>query len=173
MCLWCNDKGKTFHSADAARQHMLDKGHCKMLHEGLALAEYADFYDYSSSYPDNGNENMDADEEVDAPEQLDDSDYQLVLPSGVTVGHRSLMRYYKQKLNPNAVVVPKSKGTKKLHRVLAEYRALGWTETQQEAAAKKARDLHFMKRVQAKWNLKMGKKGNKINQPHFRTQINF
>lgn len=24
-----------------------------MLHEGLALAEYAEFYDYSSSYPDN------------------------------------------------------------------------------------------------------------------------
>lgn len=32
---------------------MSDKGHCKMLHEGIALAEYADFYDYSSSYPDN------------------------------------------------------------------------------------------------------------------------
>lgn len=63
MCLWCNDKGKTFHSADAARKHMLDKGHCKMLHEGLALAEYADFYDYSSSYPDN-DDNIDVDEEV-------------------------------------------------------------------------------------------------------------
>lgn len=63
MCIWCNDRGKTFHSADAARQHMLDKGHCKMLHEGLALAEYADFYDYSSSYPDNG-DTVDADEEV-------------------------------------------------------------------------------------------------------------
>ena len=25
---------------------MLDKGHCKMLHEGEALFEYADFYDY-------------------------------------------------------------------------------------------------------------------------------
>lgn len=63
MCIWCNDKGKTFHSADAARQHMLDKGHCKMLHEGLALAEYADFYDYTSSYPDDA-ENVDADEEA-------------------------------------------------------------------------------------------------------------
>lgn len=82
------------------------------------------------------------------------------------------MRYYKQKLNPNGAVVA-TKSSKKLHRVLAEYRALGWTETQQEAAARKARDLHFMKRVQAKWNLKMGAKGNKIKQPHFRTQINF
>lgn len=52
ICLWCNDRGKTFYSLDAVRKHMLDKGHCQMLHEGLALAEYADYYDYSSSYPD-------------------------------------------------------------------------------------------------------------------------
>lgn len=65
MCLWCNEKGKTFHSADAARQHMLDKGHCKMLHEGIALAEYADFYDYSASYPDAETEGVNPDEEVE------------------------------------------------------------------------------------------------------------
>ena len=28
------------------QQHMIDKGHCKMLHEGDALLEYSDFYDY-------------------------------------------------------------------------------------------------------------------------------
>lgn len=53
ICLWCNDRGRTFYSLDAVRKHMNDKGHCKMLHEGLALAEYSEFYDYSSSYPDN------------------------------------------------------------------------------------------------------------------------
>lgn len=26
MCLWCNDRGRTFFSAEAAKQHMLDKG---------------------------------------------------------------------------------------------------------------------------------------------------
>lgn len=52
ICLWCNDGGKTFYSLDAVRKHMNDKGHCKMLHEGVTLAEYADYYDYSSSYPD-------------------------------------------------------------------------------------------------------------------------
>lgn len=46
MCLWCNESGRTFYSMEAARAHMIDKGHCKMLHEGLALAEYADYYDY-------------------------------------------------------------------------------------------------------------------------------
>lgn len=63
MCLWCNEKGRTFHSAESARQHMVDKGHCKMIHEGIALAEYADYYDYSSSYPD-------ADREVNVDEEV-------------------------------------------------------------------------------------------------------
>lgn len=53
ICIWCNDRGRTFYSLDAVQKHMSDKGHRKMLHEGLALAEYAEFYDYSSSYPDN------------------------------------------------------------------------------------------------------------------------
>ncbi|CAH0560373.1 unnamed protein product [Brassicogethes aeneus] len=170
MCLWCNEKGKTFHSSDSARSHMLDKGHCKMLHEGLALAEYADFYDYSSSYPDAEKESN-IDEELDVPE-LEASEYQLVLPSGAVVGHRSLMRYYKQSLNPNSAVVVSNKGNKKLHKVLAQYRSLGWTATQQTAAAKRARDIHFMKRMQSKYVMKMGLKANKF-QPHFRQQVNY
>lgn len=52
ICIWCNDKGKLFYSLKGVQNHMVDKGHCKMLHEGVALAEFADFYDYSSSYPD-------------------------------------------------------------------------------------------------------------------------
>lgn len=43
---------------------MLDKGHCKMIHEGAALAEYSDFYDYSSSYPDVDSEDVNLDDEV-------------------------------------------------------------------------------------------------------------
>lgn len=46
ICLWCNEKGRTFYSMEAVRGHMIDKGHCKMIHEGLALAEYANYYDY-------------------------------------------------------------------------------------------------------------------------------
>ncbi|XP_063993986.1 cytoplasmic 60S subunit biogenesis factor ZNF622 [Diachasmimorpha longicaudata] len=167
MCLWCNDTGKAFHSADAARAHMIDKGHCKMLHEGEALVEYSDFYDYSSSYPDA--EQHDADTEVEIPE-LDDGDYQLVLPSGNVIGHRSLMRYYKQSLDPNrAVAIPKSE---KLRRVLCHYRALGWTETQREAAVKKARDIKYMQRVQAKYSTQLQFKANKF-QKYFRQQVNF
>lgn len=146
---------------------MIDKGHCKMLHEGDALAEYVEFYDYSSSYPDV--EAGDPDAEIEIPE-LDDNDYQLVLPSGNVIGHRSLMRYYKQNLNPNrAVVVPKNI---KLRKVLSQYRALGWTETQKELVVKKARDIKYMQRVQAKYSTQLQFKANKL-QKHFRPQVNF
>lgn len=46
MCLWCNDRSKIFRTVKAAQQHMVDKGHCMLLFEGDALAEYADYYDY-------------------------------------------------------------------------------------------------------------------------------
>ncbi|EDW66196.1 cytoplasmic 60S subunit biogenesis factor ZNF622 [Drosophila virilis] len=167
ICLWCNDRGKTFYSLDAVRKHMVDKGHCQMLHEGVALAEYAEYYDYSASYPDH-KEGMDIDEEV-VPDLLDGDEYQLVLPSGAVIGHRSLLRYYKQRLQPSRAVALK-KSDRKLHRVLSEYRALGWTQTQQQAAARKARDIHLMKRVQSKWQMQLGTKANKL-QKHYRAQV--
>lgn len=170
ICIWCNEKGKTFYSLDAVRNHMVEKGHCKMLHEGAVLAEYVDYYDYSSSYPDHSND-MDIDEEIEPPQVLDADEFQMVLPSGAVIGHRSLLRYYKQRINPNRAVVVK-KSTQRLHKVLAEYRALGWTSTQQEAAARNARDMHVMKRQQAKLMQQMGVKGNKL-QKHFRAQVMF
>ncbi|XP_050070170.1 cytoplasmic 60S subunit biogenesis factor ZNF622 [Anopheles maculipalpis] len=170
ICLWCNEKGRTFYSLDAVRNHMTEKVHCKMLHEGAALAEYVDFYDYSSSYPDH-EDGMDVDAELDTPSALDGDEYQLVLPSGNVIGHRSLLRYYKQRINPNRAVVVK-KSTQRLHKVLAQYRSLGWTSTQQEAAARNARDMHVMKRQHAKLMQQVGVKANKL-QHHFRQQVNF
>jgi len=170
MCLWCNEKGRSFYSADAARQHMVDKGHCKMIHEGIALAEYADYYDYSTSYPDAETTSVDVDDEVEVPE-IDDGDYQLVLPSGAVVGHRSLMRYYKQSIDPNRSLVV-SRNSRKLHKVLAHYKALGWSATQQEAAARKARDIHYMKRMKSKLETKLSVKANKM-QKYFRPQVNY
>lgn len=170
ICLWCNERGRTFYSTDAVRKHMSEKGHCKMLHEGAALAEYVDFFDYSSSYPDH-EDGMDVDAELETPTSLDGDEYQLVLPSGNVIGHRSLLRYYKQRINPNRALVVK-KSTQKLHKVLAQYRSLGWTSTQQEAAARNARDMHVMKRQQAKLMQKVGVKANKLQQ-HYRPQVNF
>ena len=77
---------------------MVDKGHSKILHDATTLAEFADFYDYSSSYPDGADrdpeEGVDPDVEVDV-DRIDDAGYELVLPSGARIGHRSLMRYYR------------------------------------------------------------------------------
>jgi pre-60S factor REI1 len=146
---------------------MLDKGHCKMLHEGEALVEYTDFYDYSSSYPDN--KISDPNEEIEIPE-IDDTEYQLVLPSGSVIGHRSLMRYYKQNLNPNrAIAIPKNE---KLKKVLSIYRSLGWTETEKEAIKQKVIDISYMQRIQQKYSTKLNLKTNKL-QTHFRQQVNF
>ncbi|XP_046382892.1 zinc finger protein 622 [Ischnura elegans] len=164
MCLWCNTRGRTFYSLEAVRKHMIDKGHCKMLHEGEALAEYVDFYDYSSSYP---TDSENPDEEVMIP-VLEDSDYTLTLPSGAVIGHRSLMRYYRQNLNPNRSLVLQ----KGIHRVIAQYKSLGCATTCAEALQRKARDVHYMKKVQAKNVLKLSTKANKF-QRYFRPQVNF
>lgn len=46
VCLWCNERGKSFHTLDAVQKHMRDKGHCKMLHDGEAMLEYSEYFDY-------------------------------------------------------------------------------------------------------------------------------
>ena len=65
MCLYCNEKGKTFHMVEAVQHHMIDKGHCKLFFEGDAALEFAEYYDYSKSYPDYTEDgDFDKDEEV-------------------------------------------------------------------------------------------------------------
>ena len=49
---------------------------------------------------DNEEEDNEDDVEVEL-DTLDDTGYELVLPSGARVGHRSLVRYYRQSLNPD------------------------------------------------------------------------
>jgi pre-60S factor REI1 len=50
--------------------------------------------------------------------------------------------------------------------------SIGWTSLQTEAAAKKARDIHAMKRQQSKLYQKIGVKANKF-QKHYRAQVLF
>lgn len=171
MCLWCSESGKTFHTAESAQSHMTDKGHCKMLFEGAALAEYTDFYDYSTSYPD---DNKNADEEINI-EELDGSDFQLVLPSGAVVGHRSLFRYYKQRFSSQGALVAVQNETRpapKVCKLLAHYKSSGWAVAQPEQVRKRARDVQYVQKLQKKWEMKLGVRGNKL-QKHFRAQVNF
>ena len=45
---------------------MIDKGHCKIAFSGGdAIAEFADFYDYSSTYPEAEGDNQENDHDVD------------------------------------------------------------------------------------------------------------
>ncbi|EAU91378.1 cytoplasmic protein [Coprinopsis cinerea okayama7 len=137
VCIFCNEKSKGFRSLEAARKHMIDKGHCKLAYDTENdRLELADYYDFSSSYPDSqlirrkvktpkaikeseewedvtDDDGEDADEVVDVsdseseedelPESqitYGDSEYELVLPSGARIGHRSMRRYYAQSFTP-------------------------------------------------------------------------
>lgn len=172
FCLWCCHSSKRFRSRRAAQQHMNDKGHTKMCHSGNCFFEYSDFYDYTTSYPE-----CDAierqDEEVVIP-HLDDQDWQLTLPSGAIIGHRSLFKYYKQNLKPLSENGSKSsKSSALLDSVLSKYRSLGWTGITGEAALQRAKDVKYVQRIQRKYDLKVGMKNNKNLQNHFRSQIGF
>ena len=46
VCLWCNEKGKSFYSTEAVQAHMNDKSLCKLYTDGDAALEFADFYDF-------------------------------------------------------------------------------------------------------------------------------
>merc|ERR1719273_2049266 len=165
MCVWCNDRCKSYQTVDAVQKHMVDKGHCKMLHEGDALVEYDEFYDYSSSYPEGGDP-VDNPVEVD---KIDDSGYTLVLPSGATVGHRSLARYFRQSLNPNRQLVAARTGREGGAGLVSTYRKLGWTGTTGADAKRKAKDIRFIKNMQSKKFMFLGVKANRL-QHHYREQ---
>ncbi|XP_014239677.1 zinc finger protein 622 [Cimex lectularius] len=161
MCLWCNFRGKEFYSMEAAQTHMRDKGHCKILYEGPTVAEYSHYYNYATSYPDH-NDEVNIDEEIENME-LDGSDYQLALPSGATIGHRSLLPYYRQRLGP-ITPVTRSKNFK-------SYKVVQWKETNQ-ALARRMKDTKRMTLIQGKFYMQVGVKANKL-QKHFRPQVNF
>uniref|UniRef100_H0XC18 Cytoplasmic 60S subunit biogenesis factor ZNF622 n=1 Tax=Otolemur garnettii TaxID=30611 RepID=H0XC18_OTOGA len=176
ICLWCNEKGKSFYSTEAVQAHMNDKSHCKLYTDGDAALEFADFYDFRSSYPDHkGGEDASESEELPLEKNLeyDDETMELVLPSGARVGHRSLMRYYRQRFGlSRAVAVAKNR--KAVGRVLQQYRALGWTgSTATGAALMRERDMQYVQRMKSKWMLKTGMKNNATKHMHFRAQVRF
>ncbi|NXA40318.1 ZN622 protein, partial [Eudromia elegans] len=174
ICLWCNEKGKSFYSTEAVQAHMNDKSHCKLFTDGDAALEFADFYDFRSSYPDHKEgEDMEVSGELPAERELeyDDDTMELILPSGARVGHRSLMRYYKQRFGLSRTVAV-AKNKRAVGRVLQQYRALGWTG-QTGAASAQQRDMQYLQRMKSKWMLKLGMNNNATKQMHFRMQVRF
>ncbi|XP_034412220.1 zinc finger protein 622 [Cyclopterus lumpus] len=175
VCLWCNEKGRSFYSAEAVQSHMIDKSHCKLFTDGDSALEFADFYDFRSSYPDR-KEGEDAEmdeEELSFERNLEYADemLELTLPSGATIGHRSLMRYYKQRFgNQRALVLTHNKNA--VGRLLRQYKALGWGGNE-GCFYQKPKDMQYVQKMKSKWMLKMGMNHNTSLQKHFRSQVMF
>ncbi|XP_041100396.1 zinc finger protein 622-like [Polyodon spathula] len=177
VCLWCNEKGRSFYSAEAVQAHMTDKSHCKLFTEGDAALEFADFFDFRSSYPDQkeGGDVEMQDEELPDESNLeyDDETLELILPSGAKIGHRSLMRYYKQRFGVSRVVAVAG-NRNAVGRVLRQYKALGWSsDMAKDASLSRQRDMHYVQRMKSKWMLKSGMSNNSTKQMHFRAQVRF
>lgn len=176
VCLWCNEKGRSFYSTEAVQSHMTDKSHCKLLTDGDAALEFADFYDFRSSYPDrNAEEDADMDEELPDDKNLeyDDETLELTLPSGAKIGHRSLMRYYKQRFGYQRTVAL-AHNRNAVGRVLRQYKALGWDGGAGNGSfQQRQRDMQYVQMMKSKWMLKMGVSHNAVRQKHFRAQVMF
>ncbi|XP_015281354.1 PREDICTED: zinc finger protein 622, partial [Gekko japonicus] len=174
VCLWCNEKGKSFYTTESVQAHMQDKSHCKLFTEGDAALEFADFYDFRSSYPDyQEGEEAEASQELPLEKNVeyDDESMELILPSGARIGHRSLMRYYKQRFGSSQAVAV-SKNKQRVGRVLQQYKALGWTGSTGPGLVR-GRDMQYLQQMKAKWMLKTGLKNNATKQMHFRAQVRF
>lgn len=163
-CLWCDDNKSTVRGI---QQHMMDKGHCKMKTDSDdGLAEFAEFYDFSSTHPDG--DSADPSEGIPETELATNDNMELVLPSGAKVGHRSLAIYYKQSLRSEekvqkVVEARKSRG----HEVTSQqYQLMAWKRSTIAELKRKAKDHRFI----SKRKLKLQLKQNKL-QTHFRAQI--
>lgn len=177
MCLYCNEKGKTFYSVEAAQHHMVDKCHCKIYFEGDAALEYAEFYDYSKSYPDydeNAKDASDIKEKEREDDTLPDSslkvtdDLELVLPSGAKVGHRAMKQVYKQHLPTE-----EQRKSAVISRLMSQYRALGWKGYGGgEVGKKREKDELWVRRMEQARTTKLSIRANKF-QKHFRPQVVF
>lgn len=170
MCLYCNDKGKSFFSLEAVQSHMVDKGHTKMNYEGDAVLQYADFYDFSSSYPDYNPDEENEGDEIQGREStlaVNEQTLELCLPSGAKIGHRNMRHIYKQNLPPE-----RSHHSKVIQSIMADYKALGWHGTIASAARQKVKDVRLRNIQQAKRNVNISVKANRM-QKHFRPQVVF
>ncbi|KAK9245995.1 C2H2 type zinc-finger-domain-containing protein [Lipomyces tetrasporus] len=123
-CLYCSFIGRSLNSV---RDHMVAKQHCKIPYDTEdERLELSSFYDFSSSYPDDYEEEDDWDDVASGEEGaeedaetvtdvsvvsrrraegnlvLDPTGLELSLPlSRLRIGHRSLARYYRQSLRPS------------------------------------------------------------------------
>lgn len=169
VCLKCNNHSRQFATIRACQMHMTDKGHCMLDTENDAMLEFSDFYDFSTSYPDQvGDE--DVDNELSAAVgalDIDDSTMELILPSGARAGHRALNRYYKQSIS---LEERQTKNRRLIAGIDNHVRTLGLSGNNLSLATRKkihARKVEHEKR--SDYRLRVSVKANKL-QKYFRKQ---
>ena len=98
-CLTCKPNS-AFATPTAAQQHMIAKSHCAMAYEtDEQLDEYSPFFDYGAG-SDDGEDGGDEEDEglgLDGPVVMAGTG-RLLLPSGVSLVNRKMLRYSKQYL---------------------------------------------------------------------------
>eukprot|EP00043_Microstomoeca_roanoka_P007527 m.72438 g.72438 ORF g.72438 m.72438 type:complete len:500 (+) comp13858_c0_seq1:794-2293(+) len=168
-CIYCN---KQCSGLEAVRQHMADKGHKQVDYSEEGQLEICDYYDFSSTYPDN--EQL-TDEQRSASLDMvpvqDNSGaikmvagLELALPSGHNLGHRAMQRYYKQRF--------KKEDTREsvvIGRLASQYRMLGYKNPQVPVASLRREQARAL-RQQKRSGLDVALKQNNL-QFHFRAQV--
>jgi len=119
-CIYCE---RMFHSLEAIRKHMLDKGHTKISYEDGPDLEIGNFYDFSVL--DDDDEKMEEENNTDTNQGLaiTSEGTELILPSGAHIGHRDYKRYYNQNLRDRD-----ESNSKALMTLTEKYKALGYYE---------------------------------------------
>jgi len=154
-CLYCNGKGKTFHSMHAVQDHMRSVSHCKLIYEDEEQEEeFANFYDFTEYYKSKG-----IDPELGAEELHQNEFGELILSDSKVIGHRDLQHIYKQnkagaRRHDNALV----------QSLVTEYRALALKKDQMAKLppSKETRRNRNM-------NLKLGEQANRLVRLRFRS----
>uniref|UniRef100_A0A0K0E863 C2H2-type domain-containing protein n=1 Tax=Strongyloides stercoralis TaxID=6248 RepID=A0A0K0E863_STRER len=155
FCIYCPETKSRFPTIESCRQHMVDKGHCKISIDGDRIVEYYEFYDYSPLFDE------DDEEYIDQDNPMIDEGFSLVLPSGTTIGHRSLQKYYKQNLRHSNEVVLYSNSHGNIKK-FSSFKAIGNGEPTTPEIKLRARDMKFLRKLKDKYIMQLGTKGNKL-----------
>jgi len=157
MCLVCNYKGKAFYSLQAVRDHMLKKGHCYVNVQGENALEYANFYDFSKSNDEPELLREELLQEHLRENERENDGFELVLPSGAVLGHRTLHRFFRQR-NISNQIVPKPRTNLRPH-----YAAISYGDEKSIT-----NDLRKVWKFKERFDMKNGVRNNKVRMKYFK-----
>ncbi|KAL7075019.1 hypothetical protein ACQ4LE_006030 [Meloidogyne hapla] len=155
-CIRCNSY--RFRDLDSVQKHMRDKNHCNFRIDDTELVEFVDFYDYSMDDSDDLSTLVKVMKEVF--ESCDEDASFITIPTGSSIGHRSLMRYFKQSLGSNNFRIKTS--SNRIH-ANSGLKQIGLSQMTSPMAVKLAKDANrITNRVMQKYQLKKGLANNRI-----------